>query len=132
MRNSGASSWPAIRRTPEWQPEISRHGIHQRSEPRDVDAHFVSAREGEIIRRHGAGAGEQVAAGGEGIVAHEPIGQLGERVDPLQIEIAAQQDLVEALINELKPQGIVELVRTGVVAMGRGVRREDLKRAAPR
>ncbi|MBI1259972.1 MAG: acetolactate synthase small subunit [Chloroflexi bacterium] len=38
------------------------------------------------------------------------------------VEIAAQQDLVEALINELKPQGIVELVRTGVVAMGRGVR----------
>lgn len=38
------------------------------------------------------------------------------------VEIAAQEDLVEALINELKPQGIVELVRTGVVAMGRGVR----------
>lgn len=38
------------------------------------------------------------------------------------VEIAAQQDLVEALIEELKPQGIVELVRTGVVAMGRGVR----------
>lgn len=38
------------------------------------------------------------------------------------VEIAAQQDLVEALIDELKPQGIVELVRTGVVAMGRGVR----------
>lgn len=38
------------------------------------------------------------------------------------VEIAAQEDLVEALIQELKPQGIVELVRTGVVAMGRGVR----------
>jgi acetolactate synthase-1/3 small subunit len=38
------------------------------------------------------------------------------------VEITAQQDLVEALIDELKPQGIVELVRTGVVAMGRGVR----------
>ena len=38
------------------------------------------------------------------------------------VEIAAQEDLVEALIEELKPQGIVELVRTGVVAMGRGVR----------
>ncbi|MFN8450679.1 MAG: acetolactate synthase small subunit [Anaerolineae bacterium] len=38
------------------------------------------------------------------------------------VEIAAQEDLVEALIAELKPIGIVELVRTGVVAMGRGVR----------
>ncbi len=38
------------------------------------------------------------------------------------VEIAAQEDLVESLIQELKPQGIVELVRTGVVAMGRGVR----------
>lgn len=38
------------------------------------------------------------------------------------VEIAAQEDLVESLIEELKPQGIVELVRTGVVAMGRGVR----------
>lgn len=38
------------------------------------------------------------------------------------IEITAQEDIVEALINELRPIGIVELVRTGVVAMGRGVR----------
>lgn len=38
------------------------------------------------------------------------------------IEIAAQEDIVEALINELKPIGIVEMVRTGVVAMGRGTR----------
>jgi len=38
------------------------------------------------------------------------------------LEICAQEDLVEALIREVTPLGIVELVRTGVVAMGRGVR----------
>ncbi|MGQ9908394.1 MAG: acetolactate synthase small subunit [Candidatus Flexifilum sp.] len=38
------------------------------------------------------------------------------------LEITGQEDLVEQLINEVKPLGIVELVRTGVVAMGRGVR----------
>jgi acetolactate synthase-1/3 small subunit len=43
------------------------------------------------------------------------------------VEIAAQEDLVEALIAELKPLGIVEMVRTGVVAMGRGVRILDTK-----
>jgi acetolactate synthase-1/3 small subunit len=38
------------------------------------------------------------------------------------LEIAAQEDQVEALINDLTPLGIVEMVRTGVVAMGRGIR----------
>ncbi|MCS6834717.1 MAG: acetolactate synthase small subunit [Anaerolineae bacterium] len=38
------------------------------------------------------------------------------------VEITAQADIVESLINDLRPVGIVELVRTGVVAMGRGVR----------
>ncbi len=38
------------------------------------------------------------------------------------IEITAQEDIVEAFIHELEPIGIVEMVRTGVVAMGRGVR----------
>ncbi|MCK6580581.1 MAG: acetolactate synthase small subunit [Anaerolineae bacterium] len=38
------------------------------------------------------------------------------------VEITAQEDQVESLIDELKPIGILELVRTGVVAMGRGVR----------
>lgn len=41
------------------------------------------------------------------------------------VEITAQEDQVEALIEELKPIGIVEMVRTGVVAMGRGVRIMD-------
>ena len=38
------------------------------------------------------------------------------------LEITAQEDVVEAMIEEVKPLGIVEMVRTGVVAMGRGVR----------
>lgn len=38
------------------------------------------------------------------------------------LEIAAQEDIVENLIAELEPIGILEMVRTGVVAMGRGVR----------
>lgn len=38
------------------------------------------------------------------------------------VEITAQEDIVESLIEELKPLGIFEMVRTGVVAMGRGVR----------
>ena len=38
------------------------------------------------------------------------------------LEIAATEDIVESLIAELEPIGIVEMVRTGVVAMGRGVR----------
>jgi acetolactate synthase I/III small subunit len=38
------------------------------------------------------------------------------------LEIAAHEDIIESLIHELEPLGIVEMVRTGVVAMGRGVR----------
>jgi acetolactate synthase I/III small subunit len=38
------------------------------------------------------------------------------------IEITAQAEIVESLIRELEPIGILEMVRTGVVAMGRGVR----------
>ncbi len=38
------------------------------------------------------------------------------------VEITAQEDIVEAFIQAVAPIGIVELVRTGVVAMGRGVR----------
>ena len=36
------------------------------------------------------------------------------------VEISDQEERVEMLINELRPLGIVELVRTGVVAMGQG------------
>lgn len=41
------------------------------------------------------------------------------------IEITAHEDIVEALINELRPIGIVELVRTGVIALARGIRIMD-------
>ena len=36
------------------------------------------------------------------------------------VETSDQEERVEMLINELRPLGIVELVRTGVVAMGQG------------
>jgi acetolactate synthase-1/3 small subunit len=41
------------------------------------------------------------------------------------VQIAAQENLVQELIDRLGPLGIVEMVRTGVVAMGRGVRIMD-------
>jgi acetolactate synthase I/III small subunit len=41
------------------------------------------------------------------------------------VEIAAQEEVVEAIIQEMAPIGIVEIVRTGVVAMGRGTRIQD-------
>ncbi len=41
------------------------------------------------------------------------------------LEITAQEDVVERMIDELTPLGIREMVRTGVVAMGRGVRIMD-------
>jgi acetolactate synthase I/III small subunit len=41
------------------------------------------------------------------------------------VEITAREEMVEEFIDLLRPIGIVELVRTGVVAMGRGVRIQD-------
>jgi acetolactate synthase-1/3 small subunit len=41
------------------------------------------------------------------------------------VELAAQEEVVEAMIEELRPIGIVEMVRTGIVAMGRGTRIQD-------
>jgi acetolactate synthase I/III small subunit len=38
------------------------------------------------------------------------------------VEVAGPEDVVEEVIEALRPIGIVELVRTGVVAMGRGTR----------
>lgn len=38
------------------------------------------------------------------------------------IEMSGTESLVEKFVNELRPFDIVELVRTGVVAMGRGIR----------
>lgn len=41
------------------------------------------------------------------------------------VEMSGTEDLVEEFLEALKPFGIVELVRTGVVAMGRGTRIQD-------
>ncbi len=41
------------------------------------------------------------------------------------VEISAHEDIVEEFIQALQPIGIVEMVRTGVVAMGRGTRIQD-------
>jgi acetolactate synthase I/III small subunit len=38
------------------------------------------------------------------------------------IEMSGTEELVERFVNELRPFEILELVRTGLVAMGRGVR----------
>jgi acetolactate synthase I/III small subunit len=38
------------------------------------------------------------------------------------VEITADENIVESLIEDLRPIGIHELVRTGIVAMGRGIR----------
>ena len=41
------------------------------------------------------------------------------------IEVTAHEEQVEQMIEELRPIGILEMVRTGVVAMGRGIRIQD-------
>ncbi|RMF77907.1 MAG: acetolactate synthase small subunit [Chloroflexi bacterium] len=47
------------------------------------------------------------------------------------LEITAQEDVVEEMINQLQPIGIVEMIRTGIVAMGRGVRIHDTEYESP-
>lgn len=56
------------------------------------------------------------------ICEHYPARIVDIGPDVAILEITAQEDMVEALIRELEPLGIVEMVRTGVVAMGRGTR----------
>lgn len=41
------------------------------------------------------------------------------------VEMSGTEDFVEKFIDDLRPLGIVELIRTGVVAMGRGTRVQD-------
>lgn len=41
------------------------------------------------------------------------------------VEVTASEAVVETVIDQLRPIGIVEMVRTGVVAMGRGTRIQD-------
>lgn len=45
-------------------------------------------------------------------------------IDELMIEIAGQEKKIEAFIDMMRPFGIVELVRTGRIAMGRSVHRD--------
>ena len=47
------------------------------------------------------------------------------------IEITANEERVEACIEELRPIGIIEMVRTGVVAMARGTRIIDTSYEPP-
>lgn len=47
------------------------------------------------------------------------------------VEVTAHEEQVEAMIEELRPIGIVEMVRTGVVAMGRGIRIQDTQYEPP-
>jgi acetolactate synthase I/III small subunit len=41
------------------------------------------------------------------------------------IEMTAAEDVIETLVDEARQIGVVEMVRTGVVAMGRGIRIQD-------
>lgn len=47
------------------------------------------------------------------------------------VEIVGTEELVEMLIDELRPVGIVEMIRTGLVAMGRGMRIHDTNYEPP-
>lgn len=41
------------------------------------------------------------------------------------IEMVSAEDILEKFIDEVRPVGIVEMIRTGVVSMGRGTRIHD-------
>jgi len=41
------------------------------------------------------------------------------------IEMVATEEILEEFIDEVRPTGIVEMIRTGVVSMGRGTRIHD-------
>ena len=45
--------------------------------------------------------------------------------DSLIVEITGGEDKIEALETLLKPFGIKEMVRTGIIAMARGTRKKD-------
>lgn len=49
------------------------------------------------------------------------------------IEMVGTETIIEAFIEEVRPTGIVEMIRTGVVSMGRGTRihDSDFKRPDP-
>ena len=41
------------------------------------------------------------------------------------IEMVGTEEILEGFIEEVRPTGIVEMIRTGVVSMGRGTRIHD-------
>jgi acetolactate synthase-1/3 small subunit len=45
--------------------------------------------------------------------------------DTLIVEITGPQDKIDGLVEVLRPFGILEMVRTGAVAMTRGMREEE-------
>jgi len=47
------------------------------------------------------------------------------------IEMVGSEELLEQFIEEVKPVGIVEMIRTGLVAMGRGTRIHDTEFKRP-
>lgn len=47
------------------------------------------------------------------------------------VEIVGTDELVERFIDEMRSIGIVEMIRTGIVAMGRGVRIHDTEYEPP-
>lgn len=47
------------------------------------------------------------------------------------VEVTAHEEQIEAIIEEFRPIGIFEMVRTGVVAMGRGIRIQDTQYEPP-
>lgn len=47
------------------------------------------------------------------------------------IEMVGTEELIETFISEVKPVGIVEMIRTGLVAMGRGTRIHDTEFKRP-
>ncbi len=56
---------------------------------------------------------------------HYPVRIVDIGTEVAIVEAVGDEDTVAALVEELRPIGIVEMVRTGVVAMGRGTRIQD-------
>lgn len=69
--------------------------------------------------------GPERSNGVTGVCERYPAKIIDVGPDVAIIEMSGTEELVEKFVDELRPFGIVELVRTGLVAMGRGVRIHD-------